>query len=300
MHTFCNAAAINTRSRDKSGNILSEHGDILRRWRQYFHDLQITNARSEELISENTNLNNAEEVPPPTYHEVNQIMEKLKIHKAVGSDNIPPELIKQGSTELKRRIHKLIIKIWEEETVPTEWTEGIICPIYKKGYRMICSNYRPITLVNVVYKIFSVLTNIRLSKMVEGKLEGYQTGFRPNRSTIDNIFIVRKNIEKCHEFNIDLHTVFIDYTEAFDSVYRDKIIKCLNKYEIPSKLIKLIAGTLQDTKARVKVNQNYTEKFEIWMGAKQGDPLSATLFNIVMDDILKQLELRGNISTFLK
>ena len=97
-----------------------------------------------------------------------------------------------------------------------------------------------------------------------------------------------------------MHRVFIDYTHAFDSVFRGKIIKCLNKYKIPSKLIKLIARTLQDTKARVKVNQSYTEKFDITTGVKQGDPLSATIFSIVIDDILKQLELRGNISTRLK
>jgi len=109
---------------------------------------------------------------------------------------------------------------------------------------------------------------------------------------------VRQIIKKCHEFNIELHNIFIDYTHAFDSVFRDKIIECLTKYEIPSELIKLIARTLQDTK--VKVNQNYTEKFEIMTGAKQGDPLSATLFSTVIDDILKQLQLRGNISTCLK
>ena len=96
-----------------------------------------------------------------------------------------------------------------------------------------------------------------------------------------------------------MHNAFIDYTQALDSVYTDKIIKCLNNYEIPSKLINLIAKTLQDTKARVKVNQNYTENFEILTGVKQGDPLSATLFSIITD-ILKQLELRGNISTCLK
>jgi len=111
---------------------------------------------------------------------------------------------------------------------------------------------------------------------------------------------VRQIIEKCHEFIIELHIVFIDYTHAFDSVFRDKIIECLNKYGIPSKLIKLIPRTLQDTKARVKVNQNYTDKFEITTGVKQGDPLSATLFSVVINDILKQLELRGNISTRLK
>ena len=124
-------------------------------------------------------------------------------------------------------------------------------------------------------------------------------GFRPNRSTVDNSFIVRQIIEKCHEFNIELHDVFIDYTQVFDSVYRDKIIKCLNNYEIPSKLTNLIAKPLRDTKVRVKVNQNYTENFEILMGEKQGDPLSATLISIVIY-ILKQIELRGNILTRLK
>ena len=55
-----------------------------------------------------------------------------------------------------------------------------------------------------------------------------------------------------------------------------------------------------NAKARVKINQTYTGKFEISTGVKQGDPLSATLFSIVIDVIIEQLELRGNISTRLK
>jgi len=139
-----------------------------------------------------------------------------------------------------------------------------------------------------------------LSSIVQSKLEDCQMGFRPNRSTIDNILIVRQIIENYHEFNIQMHNVFVDYTQAFDSVYRDNIIKCLNNYDIQSKLIKLIAKTLQDTKVTAKVNQNYTEKFEILTGVKQGNPLSTTLFSIVIYDIFKQLKLRGNISTHLK
>jgi len=86
-------------------------------------------------------------------------------------------------------------------------------------------------------------------------------GFRPNRSKFDNLFIVRQIIEKYHELNIELHNVLVDYTQAFDSVYSDIIIKCLNSYEIPSKLINLIAKTLQDTKPKVKSKSKLYRKF---------------------------------------
>ena len=68
---------------------------------------------------------------PPTCHEVKEVMKKLKPIKAAGSDSIPTELIKQGGIGLKRKIHKLIEKVWKEEILPTEWTEGINCLIYR-------------------------------------------------------------------------------------------------------------------------------------------------------------------------
>jgi hypothetical protein len=181
-----------------------------------------------------------------------------------------------------------------------EWLQGIICPIYKKGERTICSNYRPITILNIVYKIFTIILNNRLAKIVESKLSDVQSGFRPNRSTLDNIFIVNQTFEKCYEYSIDLHNIFIDYTQAFDSIKRNKVLECLNQYNIPTKLQKLIALTLTGTNAIVKINNEFTDKFDVQTGVKQGYPLSATLFSIAMDCILKKMELRGNICTRLK
>jgi len=71
--------------------------------------------------------------------------------------------------------------------MPKDWEEGIIYPIYKKGDRGVCSNYRGITMLNVTYKIFTSLLHNRLQKTTEGKIGDYQAGFRTNRSTIDHI-----------------------------------------------------------------------------------------------------------------
>ena len=97
--------------------------------------------------------------------------------------------------------------------------------------------------------------------MLEPEIGNYQMGFRPNRSTIDNIFIVRQIYEKCHEYNIDLHNlrVFIDFSQAFDTVNRDVIYNSLIKHNIPDKLIKLIKLTMQRTKMKVKVNNKISK-----------------------------------------
>ena len=72
---------------------------------------------------------------------------------------------------------------------------------------------------------------------MEGKLGEYQTGCRPNRSTVDNIFILRQMYEKCYEHNIELHNAFIDFNQAFDSINRSTVIKVLKEMQIPGKIV---------------------------------------------------------------
>jgi hypothetical protein len=73
-------------------------------------------------------------------------------------------------------------------------------------------------------------------------------GSRPDRSTADNIFIIRQIFEKCYAYNIELHKVFIDYTQAFVSVDRNKVLESQKYCYVSIKLISLIALTLTDTK----------------------------------------------------
>jgi hypothetical protein len=111
---------------------------------------------------------------------------------------------------------------------------------------------------------------------------------------------VREIYEKCHEYNIDLHNIFTDFSHAFDTVNRDVIYNSLIKHNIPDKLIKPIKLTMQQTKMKVEVNNRYSEWFEMTTGVRQGDPLSALLFSVMLDSVITNLEVRGNITTRLK
>ena len=144
-------------------------------------------------------------------------------------------------------------------------------------------------LLNVAYKIFAIILNQRLVDIAETELGDYQSEFRPNRSTVDNIFMIRQIIEKCYEYSVDIHNIFIDYMRAFDSIKINKILDSLTHNKIPPKLIRLIKLTLENTTAKVKVNNAYTEEFRVERGIKQGDPLSPTLFSLVIDTVLKNL-----------
>jgi hypothetical protein len=64
----------------------------------------------------------------------------MKLNKAAGSDNTPPELLKHRGRTLKQKLYRLILMIWNNEQVPQQWNEGIICPVYKKDDRLNCNN----------------------------------------------------------------------------------------------------------------------------------------------------------------
>ena len=119
-----------------------------------------------------------EEVSPPTLEDVRNAIKALKNNKAAGEDGIESELLKYGGEGVEKAIHELIMEVWKKEEMPSDWRTGIICPIYKKGDKSICGNYRGITLLDAIYKMFSKILATRLEPWIEGILGDYQAGFR--------------------------------------------------------------------------------------------------------------------------
>jgi hypothetical protein len=135
-------------------------------------------------------------VPEPSPFEVEIGIAKLKKYKSPGSDQIPRELIQAGGETLQPEIHKLINFIWNKEELPDQWKESVIVPIYKKGDKTDCSNYRGISLLSTSYKILSNIILLRLSLYVDETIGDLQCGLRRNRSTTGQIFCIRQILEK--------------------------------------------------------------------------------------------------------
>jgi hypothetical protein len=135
-------------------------------------------------------------VPDPSAFAFELVIEKLKSHITPGIDQIPTELINTGGRTTSCEILKLIISIWNKEELPEEWKESIVVPIYKKGDKTDCNNYRGISLLPTTYKSLSNILLSRLIPYAEEVIGDHQCGFRRNRSNTDHMFCTRQIQEK--------------------------------------------------------------------------------------------------------
>lgn len=257
------------------------------KWESHFKKLYATERSQEYLGNHQTVESPSIQEDPPTPEELKYIIKGLKTNKAAGPDGVVNELIRNGGDQLQKRIHNLIVKIWKEEKMPTDWKEGLLLPIHKKGDPTKCENYRGIMLLNTAYKILTAIIRKRLEKYTEEILGDYQQGFRPGRSTMDAVHTITQVIEKAYEHNIELHILFIDFKQAFDSINRCKLLEEMENMNVPPKLIRLAKMTMDGSIARALTREGTTEEINIQRGVRQGDALSTTLFNIALDGTVK-------------
>ncbi|KAM9960669.1 hypothetical protein ACTFIW_009816 [Dictyostelium discoideum] len=156
------------------------------------------------------------------------------------------------------------------------------------------SNRRPITLLNVDYKIYSKIINNRILKILPNIISKYQNGFIPGRLLHNNIMALDLALEKGDSNTI---ITFYDFEKAFDSISHRALIRTLNHLKFPKKLTNTILSMLSNTNIRVLVNGQLSKSFVAGRGTKQGDPISPTLFAIVCEclstSIRNDKEIKG-------
>lgn len=234
---------------------------------------------------------------PITTEEIIKCIKQLKRNKSAGEDCIYNEYIKASCDIMLPLYTKLFNVILDSGIFPTQWLCGDIIPIYKnKGDETEPKNYRPITLLCCLGKLFTSVINERLNNYADAAelvLEN-QAGFRKNHSTIDHIFTLHMLIEIYKNMKKKLYCAFIDFESAFDKVWRLGLWNKLLTNNIDGKCFRIIKNMYNGIKARIKLNGMTTDTFPCELGVRQGENLSPFLFSIFLNDLEGFLKSTGS------
>ena len=242
-------------------------------------DVDVRREGNEELIGE------------VTKEEVLRVVSGLKNGKAAGEDGLTGEIFKfltqdEGFAEL---LAKFINVVWEREIIPDSWGTGLIVPIFKgKGSVNEARNYRGVTLLNTIIKIYTGVIGDRLTKWAieRNVLVGEQAGFRKGFSTVDNAFVLNYMVERELQKGGTLNACFIDFQKAFDSVNREILWIKMRQLRVPEKIVRVIKSVYRRVEMKVCVNGNEcTSGFLAEKGVRQGCKLSPLLFCLFINDL---------------
>ena len=227
-----------------------------------------------------------------TPDELKKASECLKAGKAVGVDNIGNEMISCLVEVGPGVLLKLFNLILDSSCVLPDWVVSYIVPIHKDGMKSDPTNYRGISLLSCLGKLFLAILSNRLAKFTsETKiLSESQLGFQKGNRTSDAHIIIRNLVDKyCHKKGKKIYSCFIDLSKAFDTIPRDILLNKLQNFGIKGKFFNIIRGIYSNDTACVKIENKCTESFAINQGVRQGCVLSPLLFNIFLADLAKAL-----------
>jgi uncharacterized protein YciW len=233
-------------------------------------------------------------------------MDELRtaIHKAhnsaTGPDNIHYEMLKNLPELALNSLLRAFNDSWTNGSFPSTWSEATVIPIPKPGKDPTDpGNYRPIALTSCLCKTFERLVNSRLVWFLESNniLTEYQSGFRKNRSTTDQLIRLESYIREAFVRREHVVSVFFDLEKAYDTTWKYGILRDLHEAGLRGRLPDFISKFLNERCFRVRVGSNFSDLYDQEMGVPQGAILSVTLFILKINSIIKCLPVgvRGSL-----
>uniref|UniRef100_A0AAV2MQG6 ribonuclease H n=1 Tax=Knipowitschia caucasica TaxID=637954 RepID=A0AAV2MQG6_KNICA len=244
------------------GGLLTSTGDIVGRWKEYFEVLLNPPATSSVQEAE------AEDVGADTsisLAEVTKVVGSLHGGKAPGVDEIRPDYLKSLDVVGLSWLTRLCSIAWRSGAVPMEWQTGVVVPLYKKGDRRLCSNYRGITLLSL-----------------PGGAVWFSSRSRNTGPALHRI------LEGSWEFAQPVHMCFVDLEKAFDRVPRGVLWGVLREYGVRGPLLRAVRSLYDRSQSCVRIAGSKSDLFPVHVGLRQGCPLSPVLFTVFMDRISRR------------
>jgi hypothetical protein len=225
-----------------------------------------------------------------TEEEVNRAINLIQNHKAPGQDGVIGEILKTGGEKIRKAVWMLCCVAWNTERVPKDWVQGVVFPLYKDGDDRDPLNYRGITLLSIVGKVYNRVLATRLMKF--GEREGLgiveeQGGFRPERGTEDQIFIFTEVLRARTQRTT--YTAFIDMQKAYDRVWRNGLWKRMWDEGVRGKIWRVIKNMYSVVQSSVLVGVEKTDTFDLHTGVRQGCVMSPVLFSFFINGLAREI-----------
>ena len=218
---------------------------------------------------------------PITATEVEQASKSLNNGRAVGPDELPAELLRYGPDILHRVLAGILNRGFKEAKMRNLGIgQGILIVIQKLGKdKGPLKSLRPISLLNSLRKLLSLITLNRIRDPVESYVDPSQCAYKRNRSTQDSIWTHRWLAACAVRYKTPIHILGLDMSRAFDTISRSKLLKILEtEVNLDKDALRMVSALLCDTCLCVRIEGEKSEWFHTTIGTPQGDCLSPVLF----------------------
>ena len=290
LHTSRKAETFVNSIKDPKGKVHTDTSEILNVFSQFYKDLytqHFINEVDQEILLDDLTMQTLSEIEkeetaePITLEDLKEAVFKLSNGKSPGSDGLTAEFYKGFWDLLGQDLYDVTVSSFEEYLLPLSQRIATIKCLPKKGDIIEVKNWRPISLLNVDYKILAKALSLRLLNFLPKVISEEQTCSIKGRKISFNLSMLRDLCKIAESRDLDASFISLDQMKAFDRVSWSFLYKTLRKMNFSEYFISYVQLLYTNIFSTIKINGKFSLRFLIERGVRQGCPLSALLYVII-------------------